>query len=214
MPHPLTRKPPLKPLHRVSALSALSVCLCLLAACGTPGPAPQLYQLQAEPPAPVTEAQPPVALQLQLMAATLPELLERDALLVPQGGNALQVLPGHRWAEPLRDAVPRLLRQDLALWLGLPQVWAAPVPAGVVVQRQLRVEVLQLQVDAARSRVQLQARWTLSDPAGSVPPQGRVETLSAPVVGTGVDAIVSAHRMVLWRLAGAVAAGVRARSAP
>ncbi|MCK7494324.1 MAG: PqiC family protein [Comamonadaceae bacterium] len=43
---------------------------------------------------------------------TLPEYLERDAIVVASGAR-LETLDGERWAEPLRDALPRLLRADL-----------------------------------------------------------------------------------------------------
>lgn len=210
-----TREPQVKPLFHVLAAALAPVLVAvLLAACANPSPPPQLYQLRSEPPSAVAPPPAAGALSLQLLPLSLPELLERDAILVSLGRSGVAALPGHRWAEPLRDAVPRLLRQDLALWLGLGQVWAAPVPAGVVVQRQLRVEVLTLQADESRRAVQLQARWTLSDPSGAAPVLTRVETLSAPVQGAEVDAVVAAHRAVLWRLAEAVAAGVRGRAAP
>ena len=144
--------------------------LCLvLAACASPPPPPQLYQLRALPPVPVVSVSSQQVLQL-LQPVALPELLERDALLVPQGQAGVQALVGHRWAELLRDAVPRLLRQDLAALLGENRVWVAPLPAGVVVTRQLRVEILALQIAANRNTVSLQARWTLSDPSGRAPP--------------------------------------------
>jgi uncharacterized lipoprotein YmbA len=183
-----------------------------LAGCGTPLPPPQLYQLRAAPPvavAPPAAAAPGAGpadsrtsptLQL-LLPVSLPELLERDAIVVPQGQAGVQALAGHRWAEPLRDAVPRLLRQDLAALLGNGKVWVAPLPAGLVVQRLLRVEVLALQADSTRGSVQLQARWTLSDPMGRAPVQTRLEHLAAPVQGSDIDALVVAHRLVLWRLA-------------
>ena len=196
---------------------AAALAAVLLAACASPAPPAQLYQLRSEPPSPVAPAAPQpaaAALQLQLLPLSLPELLERDAILVSQGRSGVAALPGHRWAEPLRDAVPRLLRQDLALWLGVPQVWTAPVPAGVTVQRQLRVDVLALQADAERRAVNLQARWTLTDPSGATPVVTRTETVSAPVQGADVDALVAAHRAALWRLAEGVAAGVRGRAAP
>ena len=200
----------MKPSLHVLAAACLAL---LLTACGSPSPPPQLYQLRSEPPA---TAAPAVAgaTTLQLMPLTLPELLERDAILVSQGSSGVAVVPGHRWAEPLRDAVPRLLRQDLALWLGLAQVWGSPLPAGVTVQRQLRVELLTFQADEGRRAVQLQARWTLSDPGGATPVTTRVELLSAPVQGSAVDALAAAHRVALWRLAEAVAAGVRGRAGP
>ncbi len=206
-----TREPQVKPPFHVlvAALAAL-----LLAACASPAPPARLYQLRSEPPAAVAPPPAAGAPSLQLMPLSLPELLERDAILVSQGGSGVVALSGHRWAEPLRDAVPRLLRQDLALWLGLPQVWAAPVPAGVTLQRQLRIEVLTMQADAERRAVNLQARWTLSDPGGAMPPLTRIETVSAPIQGADVDALASAHRAALWRLAEAAAAGIRGRAAP
>lgn len=212
-------KPPSEVLagaRAASLLAALAPVLAavVLAACASTAPPARLYQLRAEPPAAVTPPPAAGAPTLQLLPPSLPELLERDAILVSQGLSGVAALPGHRWAEPLRDAVPRLLRQDLALWLGLPQVWAAPVPAGVTVQRQLRVEVLALQADAERRTVSLQARWTLSDPGGATPPLTRTEAVSAPVQGSDVDALAAAHRAALWRLAEAIASGIRGRAAP
>lgn len=207
-------KPEFHKLTRRLALSgSVLVFTSLLAACAGPPVQVNLYALRAEPPAPMTaavrsDAEAPV---VQLLAVSLPESLERRALLVSQGGSGVQALDDHRWAEPLRDAVPRLLRQDLALWLGVPQVWTAPVPPGVLVQRQLRVEVLQLQADTTRRQVQLQARWTVSEPGGAVQPQVGLETLSAAIAGDGVEAIVAAHRLVLWRLSEALAAALRSR---
>ncbi len=187
--------------HGPKSLARAAGLLALLAGCGTPAPPPQLYQLRAAPP--VAVVQPVMAapaLQL-LMPVALPELLDRDAIVVSTGQAGVQALAGHRWAEPLRDAVPRLLRQDLAALLGPGRVWVAPLPAGVAVQRLLRVELLALQADAARSSVQLQARWTLSDAAGRAPAQSQVISWSEPVTGSDVDALVVSHRRALWRLA-------------
>jgi hypothetical protein len=176
----------------------------LLAACASTVPPPRLYQLRSEPPVAVLTV--PTAAVLQLMAPLrLPELLERDALLVPQGSSGVQALDGHRWAEPLRDALPRLLRQDLAALLGEARVWAAPVPAGVVVTRQLRVEVLAFEPRADRGAVTLQARWTLADPAGTAAPRVEAERIEVPSAGADPDALVAAHRLALWRLAERIA---------
>ena len=185
------------------ALTGSSV-LALLGACASNAPAPALYQLRAEPPVAVVPVSSSQVLQL-LLPVTLPEVLERDALVVAQGQAGVQALPGHRWAEPLRDAVPRLLRQDLALLLGDARVWAAALPAGVIVTRQLRVEVLVLQTVAERNAVALQARWTMSDPSGRTPPVVQTTQLNVPTAGTTPEAWVAAHRLALWRLAEQVA---------
>jgi len=180
----------------------------LLAACASPAPPPALYQLRGEPPATV-QAVPGVQVLQLLLPVALPEAVQRDALLLPQGQAGLQALAGQRWAEPLADAVPRLLRQDLAALLGEARVWVAPLPAGVAITRQCRVEVLNLLATPDRSAVVLQARWTLSDPSGRSAPVVQTTQISVPAAGPDVDALVSAHRLALWRLAEQVALVVR-----
>jgi uncharacterized protein len=198
----------------VKLTTFLLATAALLGACGSPGPSPQLYQLRATPPLPVVAVATNQVLLL-LSPVLLPEVLERDALLVPQGQAGVQALSGHRWAEPLRDAVPRLLRQDLAALLGDARVWSAPLPAGVVATRQLRVEVLALQANAARTAVTLQARWTLAavaantEAAAATPPRVQTSLIEVPSTGPEPDALVAAHRLALWRLAEQVAAALR-----
>ena len=190
-------------------LAALAVVgAVLLAACASPSPPPALYQLRGAPPVPVQTVPGTQVLQL-LQPVALPEALQRDSLLLPQGQAGLQALPGHRWAEPLADAVPRLLRQDLAALLGESRVWAAPLPAGVAITRQCRVEILSLLATPDRAAVVLQARWTLSDPTGRNVPVVTTTQISASTSGPDVDALVTAHRVALWRLAEQVAQAVR-----
>jgi hypothetical protein len=197
----VTRRPILHP--ALALLPALA-----LAGCASSVPAPRLYQLRAAPPVAVVAVASNAVLQL-MTPLRLPEVLDREALLVPQGQSGVQALDGQRWAEPLRDAVPRLLRQDLAALLGEARVWTAPLPAGVAVTRQLRVEVLAFEARADRGAVRLQARWSLADPAGSTAPQVRTIEIEAPSTGTDADALVAAHRLALWRLAERIAAAVR-----
>ncbi|WP_166652156.1 PqiC family protein [Roseateles toxinivorans] len=179
----------------------LSVALLLLVNACSSSPPVQLYQLRADPPGPALQITAGAGERWALGAVQLPEYLDRDALLRPSGQAGLTALTGHRWAEPLRDAVPRLLQQDLARLRGADQVWRAPVPPGVVVGRQLRVEIQQLEARADGLGVVLAARWMLIDPSGKSPAQvfdGRIEVPSAEATP---DALVSAHRAALWQLA-------------
>ena len=92
-------------------LASAALAAAMLAACGQ-SPVIQLYQLRAEPP----QSVPPAAVGApvwQLLPMTWPGYLDREAVLRPAGQAALQSVPGARWAEPLRDAVPRLLLADL-----------------------------------------------------------------------------------------------------
>jgi uncharacterized lipoprotein YmbA len=138
-------------LQRMAARRRLVLAGALLVGGCAASPPVRLYQLRVDAPvaswpppdpaAPVWEISPDV---------TLPDYLERDAIVVAHGRAGLQALADDRWAEPLRDSVPRLLRHDLALLRGADRVWAAPAPAGVHVARRLQVEVQELLATADR----------------------------------------------------------------
>ena len=181
-----------------------------LAGCASRSPAVQLHRLPSEPPAAAAAERPGAAATgvWQLMQpVTLPQYLDRDALLVPQGTTGLQPLATERWAEPLRDAVPRLLLSDLSRLRGSAPTVAAPVPAGLPVTRQLRVELQAFEATPDRHGVTLQARWSLADPSGAAPPALHPFTVTVPSTATDADALVLAHRLALWRLAERIVAG-------
>jgi len=185
---------------------ALLLAAALLAGCASPLPPLHWVRLPAQLPDAPAAPRPPGGPAWQLMAPVLlPGHLDRDALLVPQGRAGLQPLGGARWAEPLRDAVPRLLRQDLARLLGAP-LWVAPLPPGVRPARQLRLEITALDVGPDGLSVLLQARWSLADPAGATPPQLGEAAFSTAADGADADALALAHRRALWQLAQRIAA--------
>ena len=172
----------------------------------TPQPPPTLYRLPIASPVNVGPIHVPSGWVWQIVGTPrVPEYLDRDALLMPQGDAGLRPMPGHRWAEPLRESVPRVLRQDLSALLGADRVWNAPVPPGVTVTRQLRLELQLLEATADRKAVRLRARWTLVDPTGKTPPATDQADLTVSSAGSEPDQLVSAHRLALWRLAERIA---------
>ena len=208
MPRPTTLPPRNRRATAVSTklrpAAALLPVLALLVACSsTPQPV-QLYRLAAAPPASAVATAgaatgTPAAVWQLVPPVRLPEYLDRDAILVPTGQSGLQALAGHRWTEPLRESVPRLLRQDLATLLGESRVWGAPLPAGVVVTQQLRVEVLALEPAADRSAVTLQARWSVVDAPQAPPRVDRQVSSRAAAAGTIEDLGSPQHSLALWR---------------
>jgi hypothetical protein len=186
---------------------ALVAASLLAAACASTTPAPRLYQLRME--APVTAA-PAVARSAQgvwelASDVRVPAYLDREAIVVLDGASRLELLAGQRWAEPLRDTLPRLLGHDLALLRGASNVWLAPAPPGVNLSRQLRVEVLSLQASRVRGAVLLQARWWFTGDR-SAPPQALTADFQVPVSNLNDgDAIAAAHRVAIWQLAERIA---------
>jgi uncharacterized lipoprotein YmbA len=230
MPEPGFIPPSIPAGHRLRGHSrgraplALAVLAVLLIGCAGTSPALQSVRLPSAVPglaagagtavvaqaAPASPSASP-ALNWQLMSPVqLPDYLDRDALLVPRGQAGLQPLPGYRWAEPLRESVSRLLRLDLGALRGDASVWRAPLPAGLRIERQLRVELLSFESNTDRSAVTLQARWSLADPVGGVAPQVQSARLTVPVAGSDIDALAAAHRLALWRLAERIAGAAAA----
>lgn len=182
--------------------------LLVLAACAGSPPV-RWYELRATPPEPAVQATAPADAAVWSFSPTvaLPGALDRDTLLVAHGDAGLEPLPGHRWAEPLRDSVPRLLLADLRRLRGAERVWPAPPPAGVRVAQRLVVALDQLQVQPDRRSLRLAARATWQDPAAEVPPVLRTVAFEVPIEGDSADAIAGAHRTALWRLAQRLALG-------
>lgn len=201
----------------VSAVTTVASLALLLAACGTAPPPDRLLRMPLAP-APAATAvatagapAPAAAEAWQLVLPIgLPAYLDTAALLVPGGraGAGLDPLPGVRWAEPLRDAVPRLLRHDLAQLRGEDRVWTAPLPAALAGAPRLRVEILAFEAEPDGAAVRLVARWSLVRAEGSAATASASASsaeLRVPVAADATvprpDALVIAHRQALRALA-------------
>ena len=184
-----------------------AVLVALLAGCASRVADPAVYVLKSEPPtaqAPtLTLDAPPWQLVLPVR---VPDYLDRLELLLPQGVNVVQAAGNHLWAEALSRSVPRVLTQDLRTLRGAGSLWTAPL-GGVVVQGQLRVELLALDVDTGGRSVTLQARWSTHPLGTAAAPQPSAHTtrLTVPSTGPTAAALVTAHRLALWQLAQAIA---------
>lgn len=197
-------------LHRrllqAGAAALLALAGLVLAGCGSSPPL-QLHHLPLPAPetasasAPALAPAPSAAVWELVTRTALPAYLDRDQMLVDRGQGRVEALPGQRWAEPLAEAVPRLLLHDLTLVRGAGQVWPAPAPPAAGSASRLRVEVTALQAEPAAQRLRLQARWTLE--ARGATPGARAGTvdLNVPLPQADAGGLVQAHRLALWRLA-------------
>lgn len=144
-----------------------------------------------------------------LLPLPLPAYLDRDSLFVPQGtaGALVRPLAGARWVEPLRDAVPRLLREDLIRRMGGQVLWWSPLPPGVQPTRQLRVELTAFEIGPAGLTLLTRARWSIADTRAARPPL--VHEAAFEVPATRIDDAESwalAHRQAIAMLAARIAA--------
>lgn len=152
-----------------------------------------------------------------MLPVSLPVSLDRDTLFVPAGAEGALVRPlaGARWVEPLRDAVPRLLRQDLVSAMGtagLGALWTAPLPVGFAPPRQLRVEITTLEISADGRALDTRARWSIADAQGGGSPVLHEAAFRTPVPeAADPGAWALAHRQAVAVLATRIAATLAAR---
>lgn len=186
-----------------------------LAACSSASAPLRWYRLPSEPPA--GEAAPRAAAATSgaavwelTPALPMPELLGRDTLLVEEGEAGIRLLHGHRWAEPLRDALPRLLRDDLARFV--PGLWtgpAGPAPPNVATAGRVQVELLALQGSLSRRQVVLAARWVVTPAGAFTAPRADRADLTVPWTEVSPESLVVAQRVAMWRLAQRIAASLQ-----
>ncbi len=102
----------MKPVWR-AVLATLVAMTALAAGCGTT-PGSVFYTLQAGDPPPAGGS----TLSVIVGPVTLPEAVDRPQLVVSTGGNRVEIAEFHRWAEPLKREIPRVIASHLGRQLG------------------------------------------------------------------------------------------------
>ncbi|MBJ6751227.1 PqiC family protein [Geomonas anaerohicana] len=133
---------------------------------------------------------------------TIPELVNRPQLVVRQAPNRVDVLESHRWAEPLKNEIPRLLAQDLGPLLGSNRVFAYDQVSAAAAQYRVLVDIVRLETVPGDS-VTVEAGWVVKG-AGNNRREGRAE-IREKVNGSDYEAVVAAFSRALAGLSAQIA---------
>jgi uncharacterized lipoprotein YmbA len=184
----------------------LLLCL-LLAACGST-PKEHFYTLSfAEPPQPTAQATITVA----VAAVTLPDAVDRTPMVLRTGPNQVDIDDLHRWAEPLKSAVPRALAGNIARELGNASVTSGR-QAATTADYRVAVDVRRFESSFADGAV-LEAAWTVTGKTGA--PVTGMTLAREPAPSPDHAGIAAAHSRALERLAREIAATIsRGPSSP
>ena len=180
----------------------LPAALLLLGACAASTPV-RYYALDA----PVSDRDAVTAGRILVVGpVTMPEYLQRPQIVRRTHGSALDVDDFHRWAEPLKDAVPRVLAQNLN-GLGT-DIAATPAPArGVDADWRLNAVVLSFEADA-EATVGLVVQWSITDRAGTRTVPWRTDHYRSAAPARQPGAVADAMSGLLARFAADVAAAL------
>ena len=182
---------------------AAALAALLAAGCGST-PRESFYMLEA-PPAP-----PPSSLTSTLTVyvgpVVVPEAVDRTPMVIRTSPNQVDVEDFHRWAEPLKTAIPRVLAEDLMRELGTPRVGASRAASLLPADYRVAIEVQRFESSLADGAT-LDALWTIT-PKGGTARTGR--TLAHEAVESPTHAaIAAAHSRALATLAKDIAAAMR-----
>jgi uncharacterized lipoprotein YmbA len=176
----------------------------LIIACGCSSTPPtRLYVLETTPVSPLYSL--PADLRLTLGPVMMPEYLERQQIVVRDGGR-LRMSGYDRWGEPLGRGVTSILTEQLSAATGseiLPFMW----PGGTAEDWRIPLEIIRFEAQAP-GRVLLEARWVLMSPDGEETGSRHRASFESPVDTDDHEQIVRVSSQLLSELAVDIARGL------
>lgn len=188
---------------RWAAAAMLAVSAWLVAGCGGSS-ATRLHVLSITP---APAASDRLNATIGVGPVRVPEALDRLQLVSRDSAGTLVVSDTQRWAEPLGEALTRVLSEDLARRLGANSVARFPWRPSAAPRMQVPVDVLRFDA-GPEAAVSLEARWRVLGADGSVLEPARRSRIEVPFTG-GIEDLVRAHGEAAARLAADIEAGLR-----
>lgn len=186
----------------------LAVSLGLAQACAS-SPPMHFYTLSAETSGSPPPIQPGKDRRIVVGPVSIPDVVDRPQIVVRSGPNQVTLVDDHRWAEPLKSDVTRVIAENIGRLVGSGRVWAYPENAGGPLDYRVLVAIQFFESTPGRD-VAIDALWTvqpLSQPeAESKSGRSRVEE---PITGNGYEAIVAAHSRALGVVSREIAEAIR-----
>jgi len=152
--------------------------------------------LAANAPAPSATAATPGP-RISVASVSLPELVDRPQLVVRGEGPQVELFELHRWAEPLKSGIARLIAIQLSGSITGARVAVYPENAALDADYQVHVDIQRF--ESLPDGVHLDALWTIRCLKGEPTRSGAVR-LHEKVSDSGQDAIVSAYSRAVTAL--------------
>jgi uncharacterized lipoprotein YmbA len=177
----------------------------VLAGCGSPKD--HLYTLSSSTGPGSNGALPSARPSIAVGPINLPEVVDRPQIVVRVGPNQVALAEQHRWAEPLRNEIVRVIAENLSQLLGTRQVVTYPQNASQAAEYQVILDIQRFE-SALGVAVTIDALWTVRRVPDGQTRTGRLLVREA-TGGEGYDALVEAHNRALTTVSRDIAETVR-----
>ncbi len=176
----------------------------LVVGCATRTPSPALWRL--EPVAAMPAAWQAEAASVYVGPVEVPRYLDRSEVVQRTAPSRLEPEAFHRWAEPLDDAITRLVGEELARRLASDRVVTYPDEPRLAMDYRVSVRLTRLD-GRLGGTVDLVAHWSLvAGDSGEVLAFAREDISVA--AGRTMDEFVAAHARALSELSAAIASAI------
>ncbi len=175
----------------------LALSLGLAQAC-TSSPPVHLYTLSSmEVSGHFPSAQSAKDRRIMVGPLSIPDVVDRPQMVVRSGPNQVILVDDHRWAEPLKSEVTRVIAENIGRLMESGRVWAYPENAGGLLDYRVLVAIQLFESTPGRDAV-IDALWTVQSlrQAGSETKTGR-SRVEESISGKGYEAIAAAHSRAL-----------------
>ena len=143
---------------------------------------------------------------------TLPEVVDRPQIVLRASPNEVIIVELHRWAEPLRSEIPRIIADNLTVDLNVKRVAAYPQSAGDNADYRVLVDIQRFDSTMGES-VTIDALWTVKRVSDGALRTGRSMARESTGGGT-YEAVVAAHSRALATISHEIAEAIRSSASP
>ncbi|HRS83480.1 MAG TPA: PqiC family protein [Smithellaceae bacterium] len=185
--------------------SVLIFCLLagILTGCASV-PATRFYTLSPS-------ASPPAAQKagysLSVGPVWIPAAVDRPQIVLQTGPNQVLIAEYDRWAAPLKEAIPRVLVENLSLMLGVQDVSVFPQSGSSEASYRIMIDLLRFDSLPGKAAV-VDARWTVRSTKDGKTGSGHTK-ITETVRADGYAELVAAHSRALEQLSSQMARTVR-----
>lgn len=189
-----------------SAVSqALILLPWLLALAGCAGSPPQQFYTLSTPGESLSRPET-ASYSIAVGPVTVPTIVDRPQIVLSTGSPRVTLSEQERWAEPLRESIPRVMADDLAKLL--PEAFVSAYPQGALPNPDVKVVADVQRFDSSQGEAAIiDILWTVSAGKDDNRLTGRTFKRE-PTQGSDYAALVAAHRRALAAVSRDIAAAV------
>ena len=141
----------------------------------------------------------------------LPPYVDRPQIVTRSGDNRLHLAEYDRWAEPLKQGMPRVLAENLSTVVGTDRIVLFPWKASQTPDYQIVIVVTRFDSTVVGAAV-LNARWSILRRGERPKPLTRQSAIHRDAASQSYEAIVAAQSWTVAKLSEEIAAAIGAMS--